>query len=60
MKLVACLVHSNRGEKEALIFICPIQQEIRPVDRMQWNASSEASYKIKWQEIHKANLPPNN
>lgn len=23
MKLVACLVHSNRGEKEAFIFICP-------------------------------------
>lgn len=23
MKLVACLVQSNRGEKEALIFICP-------------------------------------
>lgn len=23
MKLVACLVHSNRGEKKALIVICP-------------------------------------
>ena len=53
MKLVACLVHSNRGEKgDAHLYLS------HPTGNQA--TGQKASHKIKWQEIHKVNLPPDN